>query len=56
MKTAVKEMTSDRGNKIDFEVLVFLFAAMFGWHFVQENKLLYILTYLLHGAESFLSS
>jgi len=45
MKTVVKEMTSDRGNQIDFEVLVFLFAAMFGWHFVQENKLFYILSH-----------
>ena len=43
METVVKEMTSDRDNQIDFEVLAFLFAAMFGWHFVQENKLLYIL-------------
>ena len=43
MKTAVKEMTNDRGSQIDFEVLVFLLAAMFGWHFVQENKVLYIL-------------
>jgi hypothetical protein len=41
MKTVVKEMTSDRGNQIDVEVLVFLFAVMFGWHFVQENKSLY---------------
>jgi hypothetical protein len=43
MKTVVKEMAIDRGNQIVCEILFFLFAAMFGWHFVQENKLLCIL-------------
>jgi hypothetical protein len=34
MKTVVKGITVDRGNHIVCDVLFFLFAAMFGWHFV----------------------